>query len=56
MTLPLKILIVADAYDAMTSNRPYRRAMTKQEAKKELKKYSGIYFDRKVVEAFIKII
>lgn len=52
MTLPLKILIVADAYDAMTSDRPYRKAMTNNEAKLELKKYSGIYFDPKVVEIF----
>jgi len=56
MPLPLKILIVVDAYDAMTSDRPYRKAMTKQQAKKELNKYSGIYFNSKVVETFIKII
>ncbi len=56
MTLPLKILIVADAFDAMTSDRPYRKAMTNKEAAKELKKYSGIYFDPKVAEAFIRII
>ncbi len=54
MTLPLKILIIADAYDAMTSDRPYRKAMSKKEAKKELKKYSGIYFDPKVTETLIK--
>ncbi len=56
MTLSLKILIVADAYDAMTSDRPYRKAMNKKEAKKELIKYSGIYFDSRVVEEFIRII
>lgn len=56
MTLPLKILIVADAYDAMTSDRPYRKKMSNEEAKRELKKYSGIYFDPKVVERFIKIV
>ena len=56
MSLPLKILIVADAFDAMVSDRPYRKAMTKQEAKKELKKYSGIYFDPKIVEVFTKVI
>ena len=56
MTLPLKILIVCDAYDAMTSDRPYRKAMLKQEAKKELEKYSGIYFAPKVAETFIGII
>ncbi len=56
MPLTMKILIVADAYDAMTSDRPYRKAMPKEEAKKELKKYSGIYFDPKVVGTFTKII
>ena len=55
MPLPLKILIVADAYDAMTSDRPYRKGMANKEASKELKKYSGIYFDHKVVDAFIRI-
>lgn len=54
MTLPLKILIIADAFDAMTSDRPYRKAMSKQKAKKELIKYSGIYYDPKVVEIFLK--
>ncbi|MCQ9208278.1 MAG: HD domain-containing protein [Omnitrophica bacterium] len=56
MTLPLKILIMADAFDAMTSDRPYRKAMNLQAAKKELKKYSGIYFDQKVVEIFLKVL
>jgi HD-GYP domain-containing protein (c-di-GMP phosphodiesterase class II) len=56
MRLPLKILIVADAYDAMTSNRPYRRAMNKKAALKELERYAGIYYDRKVVEVFKQVI
>jgi len=56
MPLTLKILIVADAYDAMTSDRPYRKAMSKQQTKKELLKYSGIYFNPKVVQTFIEII
>jgi HD-GYP domain-containing protein (c-di-GMP phosphodiesterase class II) len=56
ISLPLNIMIVADAFDAMTSNRPYRRAMSIVEAKKELKRYSGIFFDKEVVEKFIKII
>ncbi|MBN3038639.1 MAG: GAF domain-containing protein [Candidatus Omnitrophica bacterium] len=56
MNLPLKILIVADAFDAMSSDRPYRKGMTKQQAKKELKKYSGIYFDPQVVETFDRVI
>ena len=56
MSLSLKILILSDAFDAMTSNRPYGKPMSFKEAKKEIKKYSGIYFDPQVVETFIKII
>ncbi|GAI49049.1 unnamed protein product, partial [marine sediment metagenome] len=56
MPLALKILIVADAYDAMTSDRPYRKAMTKRETKKELLKYSGIYFNPKVVQVSLALV
>jgi putative nucleotidyltransferase with HDIG domain len=52
LTLPLKIMTVADAYDAMTSNRPYRSAMSHEQAVEELKRCSGTYFDPKVVEVF----
>lgn len=51
--LGARIIAVADAYDAMTSNRPYRKAMSKEEAVKELKKCSGSQFDPKVVNAFL---
>lgn len=56
MALSLKILIAADAFDAMTSARPYGKPISFSQAKKELKKYSGIYFDANVVEAFLNII
>ena len=56
MNLPLKILIIADAFDAMTSDRPYRKGMNRREAKKELKKYSGTYFSPKTTDAFLEII
>ena len=48
-----RIICVADAYEAMTSNRPYRKAITKDEAIKELKKHSGTQFDSEIVELFI---
>jgi len=48
-----KIISVADAYEAMTANRPYKKTKTKEEALEELKKYSGIQFDKKVVDVFI---
>lgn len=47
-----RIIAVADAYDAMTSDRPYRKAMSHEEAIEELKKCSGTQFDPKVVKAF----
>ncbi|MDK2882884.1 MAG: hypothetical protein PWP58_1220 [Bacillota bacterium] len=50
-----RIIRVADAYDAMTSARPYRKALTPQEAREELKRCIGRQFDRRVVEAFLRI-
>ncbi|MCX5679486.1 MAG: GAF domain-containing protein [Candidatus Omnitrophica bacterium] len=47
-----RIIAVADAYDAMTSDRPYRKAMSHEEAVSELKRCSGTQFDPKVVDAF----
>lgn len=54
--LECRILAIADAYDAMTSNRPYRQAMTHEEAIAELKKYAGIQFDSSLVDIFIEVI
>ncbi|HKL44217.1 MAG TPA: PAS domain-containing protein [Candidatus Absconditabacterales bacterium] len=48
-----KIIAVADAYEAMTANRPYKETKTKKEAIEELKKYSGNQFDKKIVDVFI---
>ncbi|PRR71745.1 Cyclic di-GMP phosphodiesterase response regulator RpfG [Moorella stamsii] len=50
-----RIIRVADAYDAMTSARPYRQAFTPQEAYEELKRCAGRQFDPRVVEAFLRI-
>jgi HD-GYP domain-containing protein (c-di-GMP phosphodiesterase class II) len=51
-----KILCVADSYDAMTTDRPYRRAFTKEETLVELEKKRGIQFDEKVCDAMIEIV
>jgi len=51
-----RILSVADAYDAMTSDRPYRKALKPMEAFKEIQDCSGTQFDPKVVKAFSRII
>lgn len=48
-----RILVVADSYDAMTSNRPYRTALTAESAVEELKRCSGTQFDPKIVQAFL---
>jgi putative nucleotidyltransferase with HDIG domain len=52
--LGARILAVADAFDAMTSDRPYRPARTFEYAKSEILKGSGSHFDPEVVTAFIK--
>jgi len=48
-----RILTIADIYDAITTDRPYRKAMTKDEAIKLLRNYSGNKLDPKLVEVFI---
>jgi diguanylate cyclase (GGDEF)-like protein/PAS domain S-box-containing protein/putative nucleotidyltransferase with HDIG domain len=49
-----KIITVCDAYDAMTSKRPYRKAMTVEEAVAELRRCAGTQFDEEVVDVFIE--
>ena len=48
-----RIIAAADAYDAMTSERIYRKAMPEEDARKELIKCSGLQFDPQVVEALL---
>lgn len=50
-----RILAVADSYDAMTTDRPYRKALSEKEALDELIKCSGTQFDPLVVEAFLRV-
>lgn len=52
--LGARILTVADSFDAMTSDRPYRSAMTASKAVAEVKKCAGTQFDPVVVKAFLK--
>ena len=54
--LECRILAIADAYDAMISDRPYRKAMSPRKAMAELKKCAGVQFDPDMTERFIKII
>jgi HD-GYP domain-containing protein (c-di-GMP phosphodiesterase class II) len=48
-----RIISVADVYDALTSDRPYRKAMSTFEAKEIIMKGSGTEFDPNVVNAFV---
>jgi HD-GYP domain-containing protein (c-di-GMP phosphodiesterase class II) len=51
--LEARIISVADVYDSLTSDRPYRKAMSPFEAKEIIVKGSGTEFDPKVVDAFL---
>ena len=53
--LAARILAVADAFDAMISDRPYRSAMSTEEALGEIRRCAGIQFDPVVVTAFLTI-
>ncbi|MBI4778268.1 HD domain-containing protein [Candidatus Desantisbacteria bacterium] len=50
-----RIIAVADAYDAMTSDRAYRKGMSQQEACKELKRNAGSQHDPEIIEAFLRL-
>ncbi len=51
--LGARIFAVVDAFDAMTSHRPYRKAMPASKAVAEIVRTSGTQFDPQVVEAFL---
>jgi diguanylate cyclase (GGDEF)-like protein/putative nucleotidyltransferase with HDIG domain len=54
--LEARILAVADAYEAMTSERPYRAALAPEEAAEELRSGAGRQFDEDVVEALLRAV
>ncbi|MGB9082013.1 MAG: HD domain-containing phosphohydrolase, partial [Desulfuromonadaceae bacterium] len=54
--LESRIINVADAFDAMTSDRPYRKALSLDVAMAELSENSGTQFDPAIVEIFISIL
>ncbi len=57
-SIPLgaRIIAVADSFNAMTSDRPYRKALSLQQAIEELQNNAGTQFDPTVVEAFLKVL
>lgn len=50
-----RCLCLVDAFDAMTTDRPYRKALSPKEAISEIKKYKGIQFDPKLCDIFIRL-
>ena len=57
-SIPLgaRILAVAEAYVAMTSDRPHRRAMSSAQALTELKNGAGRQFDPKIIDNFTQLV
>ncbi len=51
-----RILRVVDSYDAMTTNRPYHRLLSKEQALKEIERQRGLHYDPLVAEIFLKCI
>ncbi len=54
--LGARIIAVADAFDAMTTNRPYRKALPMEKVIRELREFSGIQFDPDIVEIFLSLL
>ena len=50
-----RILSIVDTFDAMTSNRPYRKALSKDTAIAELKRCAGTQFDPNLVKIFLSV-
>ncbi len=56
ISIQARIIAIADAYDAMTSDRPYRKGLRVEEALAELKRCSGTQFDADLVDIFINMV
>jgi putative nucleotidyltransferase with HDIG domain len=54
--LSARIFAVVDVWDALNSDRPYRKAWSKEETKEHLKQQAGVHFDPKVVDVFLKLL
>jgi putative nucleotidyltransferase with HDIG domain len=54
--LAARIFCIADVWDAMTSDRPYREALSKEEVSAHIKEQTGKHFDPKIINIFLKLI
>ncbi|MBS4538432.1 HD domain-containing protein [Clostridium sp. D2Q-11] len=54
--LEARIICIADSYDAMTSDRPYRKGMTPPDALEEIKNLAGTHYDRELVDIFCEVL
>jgi len=54
ITLEARVVTVADSFDAMTSERPYRPGLSVQQAVRELQEGKGVQFDPQIVDAFLQ--
>lgn len=54
--LGARVVAVVDAFGAMTTDRPYRKTMSVEEAVAELERHAGDQFDPRVVEAFLRLL
>ena len=53
--LAARIFCIVDVYDALTSDRPYRSAWSKEKAIEYIRELSGSHFEPRVAEAFLKM-
>jgi len=54
MNWKARIITIADAYDAMTCERPYRNALSEEETIEEIKKNAGAQFDPDIARVFVE--
>ena len=54
--LAARIFMVADVWDALRSDRPYRASWSKEEVEAHIREQSGVHFDPKAVELFFQVL
>lgn len=54
--LSARLFAIIDVWDALTSDRPYRAAWSKEKTREQIKGLSGTHFDPQVVEVFLQVI